>query len=183
MLNPFSQNLYYVQYPSHYIPISLKHMQLCVNIFLSSHAFYCTYNLLSVWLLQTANSSTTSSCPAQSSRTALPCRWRQQSLRNYSKYSSADAAILCRKLECWQHRCKNVKSRIPYTWLFCWDIKNPNCRFSRPFRYKLLSTNKGHRVLRYSISEPTFLRYVPAVSVIWSQLSMLSVSRNVHVEW
>jgi hypothetical protein len=49
-----------------------RNAAVCKCISMSSHAFYCTISF--VWLLQTANSSTTSSCPAQSSRTALPCR-------------------------------------------------------------------------------------------------------------
>lgn len=125
MLNPFTQNLYYVQCPSHYIPISFKCMQLYVNLFLCHPTlFYCTISFLWGYFKQLIHLPRQA---VQRSPAGLldPAHDDSTSLRNSSKYSSADAVKHRRKLKCWQHRCKNVKSRIPYTWLFCWGIQNP----------------------------------------------------------
>jgi len=96
------------------------------------HAVVCKFISVSTYAFFTVQSrfcDDTSNCEfiyhAKLSSAVKPDCSTSTSLRNSSKYSSADEVKHCRKLECWQHRCKNVKSRIPYTWLFCWDIQNP----------------------------------------------------------
>jgi hypothetical protein len=115
------QNIDYIQHPSHYIPISSENMQLHVNVFLYH------FTLLAVL---SHFCSVTSHCKfiysvMQSSVVQLDSAQDSTSLRSSSKYSAVDTVKHPRKFECWKHRRKNLKSRIPYTWLFFLDIKNP----------------------------------------------------------
>jgi len=154
------------------------HAAVCKFISVSSHAFLL-YNLASVRLLQTANSFTTPSCQRSPAVLLDPAHDDSTSLRNSSKYSSADAVKHRRKLECWQHRCKNVKSRTPYTWLFCWGMQNPvrlQVLTAVTIRTAVFQQGTPCSAVQYKCAS---LFEVPAVSVILSQLSMLSVSRNV----
>ena len=133
------------------------HAAVCKFISVSSHAFLL-HNLVSVRLLQTANSSTTPSCPAG---LLDPAHDDSTSLRNFNKYSSADAVKHHRRLECWKHRYKNVKSRIPYTWLFCWDIYNPvRLQVLAAVTIQTAFFQQGTPCVRYSTIVPAFLRYL-----------------------
>jgi hypothetical protein len=155
------------------------HPAVCKFISVSSHSFLL-YNLILSGYLKLRIHLPRQAVQRSPAGLLDPAHDDSTSLRNSSKYSSADAVKHRRKLECWQHRCKNVKSRIPYTWIFCWDIQNlVRLQTSRSLQYKLLSSFQQGTPCSAVQYKCASLSEVPAVSVILSQLLMLSVSRNV----